>query len=80
MIKNAKQFNRLNFREQMDAVLNGTFLAGRLTDDHYIKLYNVHHFYVEVFFDDRNHLITRINAFHHTHYLTPYLESLEVAV
>jgi len=74
------EFNRLGYYKQIEAVLRGTFLAGRLTDRHYVKLYNLHSFYVEVFYDDRHHLITHFWAFRNTQSVTPYLNSLKIAV
>lgn len=73
-------FNRLDYKEKTEAILKGTFLVGRFTDDYYIKLYNVHNFYVEVFFDDRNHLITHFRAFEHTLFVLPYVDELKIAV
>jgi len=73
-------FNALNYTAKTEAVLTGTFLADRLNDHYYIKLYNVQNFYVEVFFDDRSHLITHFRAFEHTLFVLPYLDELRIAV
>jgi hypothetical protein len=73
-------FNSLSYRQQTELVLQGTFLADRLTDEHYVKLYNVHTFYVEVFFEDSTHLITNFRAFRNEdHLLWPYLCQLPIA-
>ena len=77
---NSEQFNRLNYTKKTEAVLKGTFLADRLSEHHYIKLYNLDNFYVEVFYDDRSHLITHFKAFEHTLFALPYLEELQIAV
>jgi len=74
------EFNILSYTEKTEAVLKGTFLAVRLTDKHYIKLYNLYNFYTEVYFDDRNHLITHFRAFEHTMFVLPYLDELKIAV
>ncbi|MFD0766994.1 hypothetical protein ACFQZI_19200 [Mucilaginibacter lutimaris] len=74
------KFNALGYHEKTEAVLNGTFLADRLNDHHYIRLYNLDNFYVEVFFDDRSHLITHFRAFEHTLFVLPYLDDLQIAV
>lgn len=79
-MKNSDDFNNLNYTEKTEAVLQGTFLADRLNDHFYIKLYNVGSFYVEVFFDDRSHLITHFRAFEHTRFVLPYLNDLKIAV
>jgi hypothetical protein len=72
-------FNRLAYREQTEAVLTGTLLADRLHDRHYIKLYNLESFYVEVFFDRNSHLIAHFRAFDHTLFVLPYLDDLKIA-
>jgi hypothetical protein len=77
---NSEQFNRLNYTKKTEAVLKGTFLADRLSEHHYIKLYNLDNFYIEVFYDDRSHLITHFNAFEHTLFVLPYLEDAKIAV
>ena len=74
------QFNRLNYTEKTEGVLKGVFLADRLSEHHYIKLYNLENFYIEVFFDNRSHLITHFRAFEHTLFVLPYLEELDIAV
>jgi hypothetical protein len=77
---NSEQFNRLNYTKKTEAVLKGTFLADRLSEHHYIKLYNLDNFYIEVFYDDSSHLITNFRAFEHTLFVLPYLEELQIAV
>lgn len=73
-------FNSLGLLEKTEAMLKGTFLIDRLTEQHYIKLYNLNCFYVEVYFDDSTHLITDIHAFKSTSMLAPYLDWLSVAL
>ncbi|MBB5394742.1 hypothetical protein [Mucilaginibacter sp. AK015] len=74
------EFNKLGYHEKTEAVLTGTFLADRLTDHFYVKLYNLDNFYIEVFFDDRSHLIVKFRAFEHTLFVLPYLEEVKIAV
>jgi hypothetical protein len=76
----ATEFNLLNYYEQTEFVLKGIFLAERLTDIFYIRLYALHDFYIEIYFDDSSHLITHFKAFEHTEYVLPYLEELKIAV
>jgi hypothetical protein len=76
----ADQFNQLDYYDQMEAVLGGTYLADRLTERHYIRLYNLDCMYIEVFFDERTHLITWFHAFEYTFFVLPYLENLNLAV
>ena len=73
-------FNAFGYHEKTEAVLKGTFLADRLNDHFYIKLYNLDRFYVEVFFDGRSQLITHFRAFEHTLFVMPYLDDLKIAV
>lgn len=74
------EFNKMSYQDKTEAVLQGIFLADRLSDNYYIKLYNLNNFYVEAFFDDRSHLITHFRAFEHTLFVLPYLDDLQIAV
>jgi hypothetical protein len=79
LMMNPDDFNTLSYTQKTEAVLRGTFLADRLTEHHYVKLYNVDNFYTEVFFDDRSHLITHFRAFEHIMLVLPYLTDLMIA-
>ena len=76
----ADQFNHLGYYDQMETVLRGTYLADRLTEHHYIRLYNLDCMYIEAFFDDDTHLISMFRAFEHTLFVLPYLEELHLAI
>ena len=73
-------FNACSFHEKTELVLKGTFLADRLTDHYYVKLYNLENFYVEVFFDDHTHIIVHFRAFENTMFVMPYIDNLKIAV
>jgi hypothetical protein len=75
-----EDFNLLGYHEQTEAVLKGTFLADLLTEDAYVKLYDVNGVYVEVFFDDVTHLITHFTALENILLAMPYLNDLKIAV
>jgi hypothetical protein len=77
---NAQQFNHLYDNQKTEAVLKAVYLADRLTDDHYVRLYNLNRLYIEVFFDDETHLIDQLKGFHDTDLLVPYLENVEIIV
>ncbi|PJJ83643.1 hypothetical protein CLV57_0631 [Mucilaginibacter auburnensis] len=77
---NVHEFNSLSLALKKEALSGGTFLMDHLTDDHYVKLYSLDSFYVEVYFDDSTHRITIIRAFKSTMYLQPYLNWLTVSV
>jgi hypothetical protein len=79
-MRTSDEFNNLGYHEKTEAVLKGTFLADRLSDHHSVRLYNLNNFYVEVFFDDRSHLITHFRAFEHTLFVLPYLDEFKIAV
>ena len=75
-----KIFNALNYTEKTEAVLKAVFLADRLSEQTYVKLYSLDNFYVEVFFDDCTHLITHFHAFAQTRFIMSYLDELKIAV
>ena len=75
----ADLFNELEYNEKMEVTLKGTFLADRLTEHAYVKLYNVGTFYVEMFFDDASHFITHFRVFKNTKFVLPYLDGLKIA-
>jgi len=77
---NSNDFTQLNEAKKIEAVLNATFLAERQTEQHYVCLYNLDNFYIELYFDDRTHEITKFRAFEHTLFVMPYLEDVEIAV
>jgi len=73
-------FNACSFKQKTELILEGTFLADRLTDMYYVRLYNLHQFYVEVFFDDHTHIIVHFRAFDSTKFVMPYIGNLRIAV
>ena len=73
-------FNACSFKQKTELILAGTFLADRLTDMYYVRLYNLHRFYVEVFFDDHTHIIVHFRAFDNTMFAMPYISNLKIAV
>lgn len=77
---NLEQFESLDLYEKMEAVLKAVFLADRLTENHYVRLYHLDNFYVEVYFDDGTHLIDNFRSFNQTMFVLPYLEDLKIAV
>jgi len=76
----AHEFNKLSLMWKIENLSKGIFLMDYLTDDYYIKLYNLNSFYVEVFYDDSTHQISYIRAFKSTQYLQHYLNWLTVSV
>jgi len=77
---NSDNFTLLTDYQKTEAVLKGTFLAERLAGNFYVRLYNLDNFYVEVFFEGRQRLITRFRAFEHTLFVLPYLDKVKLRV
>jgi hypothetical protein len=75
---NSDSFTLLADQQKTEAVLKATFLAERFANEHYIRLYNIDNFYVEVFFEGP--LITKFRAFEHTMFIQPYLEHITIKV
>jgi hypothetical protein len=75
---NSDNFTLLTDYQKTEAVLKGTFLAERLAGNFYVRLYNLHNFYVEVFFEGRQRLITKFRAFEHTLFVLPYLDDIQL--
>lgn len=72
------QFNKLAYYDQMEAVLEGIYLADRMTEHHYVRLYSLGRIYIEVFFDNDTDLISLFRAFNRTLFLLPYLEDVHL--
>ncbi len=77
---NADQFHQLAYHQQTEVLLTGTFLADRVTEKYYVRLYNVDNFYLEAFFDHRSQLIIHYRAFTHTLFVLPYLDEVNIEV
>ncbi|MDB5252615.1 MAG: hypothetical protein JWP27_1784 [Flaviaesturariibacter sp.] len=56
----------------------GTYLTERLQGFHRIMLYQVDDFYVEVTYHTHFNVILRVSRFSDTHYLEPYLQSINI--
>lgn len=53
------EFQALDKTEQANAVWAGRFVSNRVVDDHYVQLYDLDSFYVEVVYDPlTNKIIT----------------------
>ena len=75
-----QEFNYLADSEKIEVMSNAVFLGDRLTDTHYIMLYNYNNFYVEVYFDDRTHVISCFKAFYNPEFVLPYVQDLKIAI
>lgn len=74
------EFHALPYHHQTETLLKATFLADRLTERYYLRLYHYENFYIEAYFDHRSQLIIHYRAFTQTALIMPYLDQLEIAV
>ena len=57
---------------------NGAYLTCRKQDETLIVLFQVSHFYVEVYFDEKEEIIGFIHAFEQVEFLEPYLAQIDI--
>lgn len=73
------QFNKISVEQQQKALLsNGVFLAERKDAPLRMMLYDMEHFYVEVFFLSKYNKVAWFNAFQSTKNLEPYLQKIDI--
>ena len=73
------QFLHLEESAQPSALWEkGIFLAERLQGFHNIKLYQLDERYIEVTFHTHFNVVLRVSSFTDTHYLEPYLNSVDI--
>lgn len=77
---NVQQFNHLYDHQKTEVVLKAVFLAERMTDEHYIRLYSLGSFYIEVFFNNETQFIEQLTAFKQTDNILPYVQDVSIAV
>ena len=73
-------FNLLDEIAQIDLIINSVCVGGRDAGVFKILLFQVHHFYVEVFFHKHQRYITKFVAFEGTDKLEPYLEKMQLEI
>lgn len=73
------QFIALKENEQAEILWSkGVFSGDRQDDEHNILLYQLHGFYVEVFFHRNQNEIKQLRPFSSTEQLLPYLVQIEI--
>ncbi|TMI63724.1 MAG: hypothetical protein E6H07_13220 [Bacteroidetes bacterium] len=72
------QFNMLNKTKQAEAVWNGVHIGEREDGPYNILLYQVHSFYVEVYYHRPHNSIIKFRSFSSTTQLAPYLEKIDI--
>ncbi|MGZ8561741.1 MAG: hypothetical protein ACXWV3_09120 [Flavisolibacter sp.] len=73
-------FSSLNEAQQAEVLLDrGIFLAERLYKNFTIFLYQVDHFYVEIFYNLRFNTTQGMRGFEDDETLEPYLDSIDIS-
>ena len=73
-------FTLLDEKEQAQVLIDkGVFIAERIYRDFSIFLYQVDHFYVEIYHNLRYNVIQGMESFEDEEMLQPYLESIDLS-
>jgi hypothetical protein len=74
-----KDFNLLDEVKQAEVLLqHGVLLTERVYKEFQIVLYQVHHFYVEVYFHKTYEMIQGFRGFENMNHLDPYLSNISL--
>jgi len=74
------EFNLLDEIQQAEALLNyGVLIAERMYKEFRILLYQLHQFYVEVYYHNTFSMIQGFRGFEGTTALEPYLEEIDIS-
>jgi hypothetical protein len=74
-----KDFNLMDEVKQAEVLLqHGVLLTERAYKEFQIVLYQVHHFYVEVYFHKTYEMIQGFRGFESMHQLDPFLEKISL--
>jgi hypothetical protein len=66
-------------KKYRNLLLNGVCLASRDTEEHCILLFQLHDFYVEIYFDSNCDEILYSRSFQNTEELNPFLEHIDIS-
>lgn len=72
-------FINLNIDERANAILKGTLIANRSTTDQMMMLFTLEDFFVEVTYDLKYNLVTKIKPFQSIRRLSPYLDCIDIS-
>lgn len=76
---NLKQFKTMSEEKQhRNLLLYGSCVADRMIGNTHILLFQLHGFYVEVFFNENGDEVINTRSFEDTDELLPYLEQIDV--
>jgi hypothetical protein len=74
------QFRLLDVEEQLGtAIYEGDFVGDRIEENYMVLLYQVHSFYVEVYYSPISNEILKHRSFSSTNQLEPYLSQVNLS-
>lgn len=74
------EYNRLDQVEQFEALYNyGIHIADRADNDYCIILFQLHNFYVELFFHIEQNALKKLRSFSNIDLIKPYLEQIDLS-
>ena len=74
------EYNRLDQVEQFEALYNyGIHISDRADKDYCIILFQLHSFYVELYFHIEENALKKLRSFTNVDLITPYLEHIDLS-
>jgi hypothetical protein len=73
------KFRTLDENGKQEAIFNGVHIAERADDEHWILLYQLDNFYVEVYYHQTKKVIVKYTPFKATERLSPYLRQIDIS-
>lgn len=74
------EYNYLNQIEQFDALYHhGIHISDRADQEHCIILFQLHNFYVELYFHIEQNALKKIKSFSNVDFISPYLEQIDLS-
>ncbi|WP_207493814.1 hypothetical protein [Aridibaculum aurantiacum] len=75
-----QSFDELGWEEQLQVIKEEGAMVGTRDDSiHYMHLYQLHSFYVELTYNKEDKELWRIGPFDHPVFLHPYLEQIDIS-
>ena len=76
---NINEFRALDENEKYEAMWEGVHIDERDDPEHWVLLYQLGDFYVEVFYHKASNVIVKYTAFRNTERLKPYLNQIDIS-
>ena len=73
------EFKALDQQEQQEVIWEGVHIGERADPEHWVLLYHLGDFYVEVFYHKEKNALVKYNAFKATERLRPYLDQIDIS-